>query len=217
MAAGCVVVVLLGVVWVFRAGSTRSPSSQAAGAVPVVTAGAAISDAQDTQVPSSAPAVTWALYRTLALPFSPVAGPANVSGDVATGYAHTPTGALIAADQIGARYRMANDWRGVLEASVASGPGRQVWMATRSKYGDWDPPQPGTLCQDTGFVFVDYTPARAVIQLASRCPAGGLQTVSATVAWDGGDWKLVLAPDGGLGPVAQVITSLDGYVVWGGV
>lgn len=172
---------------------------------------------EDGAVPTAAPsAVRWELYATVAVPFSP-AGPRQVEGDVATGYAHTPTGALVASQQISARKALAVDWRAVVDASVAPGLGRDAWVALRAGYGRLDPPQPGQLGQTAGFRFVDYSPERAVIQTVSRFASGTLQVTTYTVAWSGRDWRLVLQPDGSDSPTGQRVGSLAGFVAWGGV
>jgi len=59
----------------------------------------------------------------------------TLDGDIATGYAHTPVGALIAAANISTRYFLALDlnYRQAAEAMVAPGVGRDVWIALRAK------------------------------------------------------------------------------------
>ena len=170
-------------------------------------------------VPSVAPAgVRWQLYSTVALPYSAAEGPVQVDGDVATGYAHDPVGALIASRQLSARKLLATDWRAVVRASIAPGPGRDAWVALRARYGELAPPQPGQLGQTAGFRFVDYRPDRAVIQTVSRFPTTGtLQVTTYTLAWSGRDWQLVLQPDGSDSPTGQVVASLAGFVAWGGL
>jgi hypothetical protein len=222
LAAGLVLGIVL--LAVFMALRGRDDPGRAAGG-PTVPAGSAPASspeapgtqAADTAVPQTPPPVQWALYKTVALPISTSAGPRHVDGDVAAGYSHTPTGALVAAAQLSVRYFFADDWRAVLDRSVAPGAGRDVWAATRGKYASLAAPKSGTYCQAAGFVFVDYQPSRAVIQLAHRCPTGQLQATTLTVAWQDEDWKLVLQPNGSPTPTQQPIASLDGFIPWGGV
>ncbi|MDQ1245812.1 MAG: hypothetical protein QG597_179 [Actinomycetota bacterium] len=225
LAAGLVaVIIVLGLFLTLRGSGTTPPPGD--GAEGPATTPAAGGQAPPVTVPGpaaeevprvTAPPVTWSLYKGVALPVSATAGPRDLDGDVAAGYAHTPTGALVAAAQVSSRYGIADNWRSVVDRSIARGPGRDVWIATRSKYDKLASVSPGTYCQITGFSFIDYQPSRAVIQLANRCSSGQLQTVPITVSWQDGDWKLVLQPDGSPSPMNQVIPSLDGYVVWGGV
>lgn len=222
LAAGLMAVVLLLALFLIFRDPPGQPDADPGGTAPGVTAepssSASASPRGDDVVPrTTPPPVSWQVYKTLALPVSTSAGPRSVNGDLATGYAHTPTGALVAAAQLSVRYSLANDWRRVLDRSVAPGPGRDVWAATRAKYGAFADPAPGTFCQVAGYMYVDYTPDRAVIQMADRCPNSKLQSILTTVTWQDGDWKLVLQPDGGVGPDQPALSSLDGYVVWGGV
>lgn len=174
--------------------------------------------ALSTTVPTSPPArVRWELYGTVPLPYSAAAGPSSVRGDVATGYAHDPVGALVASQQLSARKLLAADWRAVALAGLAPGAGRDAWLALRARYGTLASPPPGQLAQTAGFRFVDYDPGRAVIQTVSRFPSGALQVTTSTVVWSGTDWQLVLQPDGSDSPTAQPVTSLAGFVAWGGV
>lgn len=213
-------VLVLVVVVLVRGGGTdgavQGGAATGAPTVPSSTPGATM--AGDDRVPTSAPpGVRWELYRTVALPFSAEAGPRVVDGDVAAGYQHSPTGALIASQQIAVRRLLAENWRAVTDRSVAAGAGRDAWIAARSKYGELDPPAPGQLGQVAGFRFVDYSEARAVIQFVSRFGSGRLQVITSTVSWDGQDWRLVLQPDGGESPTAQTVRSLAGFAQWGGV
>jgi len=136
---------------------------------------------------------------------------------VHAGYAHTPTGALLAATQIGARYLISpgDDWRRVVQEQVLSGPGRDVYVEKRAKVTSSAPP--GTYGQFAGFRFVTYTPDVAVIQLVSRFSDGTLQVSTYTVRWVNGDWRLQLQPDGGASPTLQRVDNLAGFVPWGGI
>jgi hypothetical protein len=173
----------------------------------------------DRAVPDSPPAgVTWALFQGVALPTSSTSGPLRVAGPVYAGYAHTPTGALLAANQIGIRYVLTPGagWRQVLQQQVLPGAGRDAFSKNRAKVTTTDM-APGTFGQLAGFRFVTYSPDVAVIQLVSRFSTGTLQLTTSTVRWANGDWRLQLQPDGGTSPTAQRVDSLSGFVPWGGV
>jgi hypothetical protein len=159
--------------------------------------------------------VTWRLYDTVALPFSAQAGPTQINGDVARCYAHSPTGALLAAVQITVRYLLATNWRAVIAQQVLPGTGRNVYADQRS--GVNFTIQPGEFGQVAGFQFVTYTSPLAVIEIVIQLPSGGMQATTMTVQWSGGDWRLQLQPDGTPGPNIQQVTSLTGFIPWGGV
>lgn len=38
-----------------------------------------------------------------------------------------------------------------------------------------------------------------------------------TLVWRGGDWRLQLQPNGSASATSQQVTSMDGFVPWGGV
>jgi hypothetical protein len=173
----------------------------------------------DQTVPTTPPAgVQWQLYQRVALPYSATAGPHIIDGAIARGYAHTPTGALIAAIQIPARSLLSPGigWRQVVEQQVMPGPGRDRYRQLRGQVTMDGPPDP-RLTQIAGFRFVTYTPDLAVIQFVSKSSSGQLQVTTGTVQWSGGDWKQLLQPDGSLSPTAQVIPDLTGMVAWSGV
>lgn len=173
----------------------------------------------DQTVPTSPPAdVQWQLYQREALPYSASAGPRTIDGAVARSYAHTPTGALIAAVQIGARTLLSggDSWRQVAEKQVMPGPGRDRFIQLRSQVTVDGPPDP-RLGQIAGFRFVTYTPETAVIQFATKFSDGHMQVTTGTVQWSDGDWKQLLQPDGSASPTVQEIPDLTGMVSWSGV
>lgn len=194
--------------------NTSRPASPAA--APAEQARPAAQDS--TEIPTAPPAgVRWELHRSIALPFHETAGPRSITGSVASGYAHTPTGALMAAAHIPVRKLVGPDWQAVLDQQVEPGPGREAYAQARAQVSNALPP-PGELGQIAAFKFVNYSPDLATIQFVSRFAAtGSMQVVTTTVVWRDGDWRLVLQPDGGESPSAQAVHSLTGFVPWGGV
>ena len=171
----------------------------------------------DAGVPQAAPAgIAWSLFDTVALPSSPSAGPLQVRGDVAACYAHTPTGALIAAAQISTRALLAEDWRAVVAAGVVADGGARAYAADRARVSV-GPATAGDFGQIAAFQFASYTSGQASIQLVARFPNGALQAVTYTVRWSGGDWKLQLLPNGAMSANAQVLPNLIGFIPFGGV
>jgi hypothetical protein len=169
-------------------------------------------------VPEYAPqGITWQLYQTVALPYSNAAGPLIVSGGVARCYAHDPLGALLAVSQIPYRYLISPDWRQVVQRQVIPGTGEQSYVPERSQASNDGGNQPGDYNQLAGFQFVTYSPAVAVIEIASANDSGGLQAGPVTVDWSDGDWKLQLQPDGSSSPQELPISSLVGFASWSGV
>ncbi|WP_017972368.1 hypothetical protein [Actinopolyspora halophila] len=215
------IVVLLIVVLATTGGDTNQRASPPGGASSAPsTPGSTTSrprPAGPTTVPDSAPDTQWRLYHTVALPHVDGAGPRQAGASTATGYAHTPTGALVAAVQIPIRRMLAPDWQAVLSEQIVPGRGRKAWRQARSQAAETLQVEPGQLGQIAGFQFVTYTPDSAVIQLVSRFPDSTLQVSTHTVRWRDGDWKLVLHQNGAASPTTQTVDSLVGYTRWGGV
>jgi len=192
--------------------------SQSTGSTPVVAppAGSSPTD-RDFSIPVTTPAgLAWALWHGEWEPYSRTAGPANVAGAVAAGYARTPLGALIAAQQIGTRYLTSPNggWRTVTLAQVLPGTGRDRFLAARAAVSD-DPPA-GGLAQPVAFRYVSWTRDQAVLQAVVRVPGrDGFQVTTSTLFWADGDWRLQLQPDGGESPIATQVPTPTGFVLWG--
>lgn len=220
-------VVLLAVTTLVRWWTDDSPQPQppaAPGVVAPTTGSSRVPgvsvDNGNQAIPTTAPTdVSWQVWHALALPFSTSAGPARVQGQAASGFARTPTGALIAYTQASSRLLGATDdaWREVYTTMIAAGQGRDDAMRKRSTYSVPAPPAPGSFAQFAGFRFISYTSTDAVIQIASRNPQDGTYiTGVGHVSWVDGDWKIVLPPKGSPS-TKKVVPSLDGFVPWGNI
>lgn len=200
------------------AAPTPEPSSSSTSTGPSTTTNSTLPSSDQTVPDSPPPGVIWALFQGVALPTSREAGPSRVAGPVHAGYAHTPTGALLAANQIGIRHVLTpgNGWRQVVEQQVLPGAGRDTFSKNRAKVTTTNM-TPGAFGQLAGFRFITYSSDVAVIQLVSRFSSGTLQLTTSTVRWSKSDWRLQLQPDGGTSPTAQRIDTLSGFVPWGGV
>ena len=205
-----------------NAGGGTSSTSAPASSSPRTT-GSAPTTALPTTVPTTAPAgVVWSIYQTVALPSLPGTGPAKVAGAIATGYAHTPFGALLATANESYRYLLADDatWRQAASQMVAPGAGYNAWLKTRAAhlYGPGGAAGGGgSLSQIAGFQFVSYAPSDAVIQIVTKDSDGNLQVGTEHVSWVAGDWRYVLAHDGSQLSNVQTIDSLTGFIEWRGV
>jgi hypothetical protein len=160
--------------------------------------------------------VSWRLVDGVALPFSAAGGPRSVAGGVASGFAHSPAGALLACVQTAFRIGAVDPaaQAGVVRAMVV-GAGKAGLLASR----------PATVVavkpQLAGFRYLSYSSDRAVIELAERVTdvtdgtarfvdVGGLE-----LAWTDGDWRLV--DDGSPAPPPTGLDAgLTGFVAFGG-
>jgi hypothetical protein len=205
-----------------RAGSHHHPVARQAASSPSIpspSATASPSSLDGSMPDSPPPGVTWQIIDTVALPYSASAGPANVADGIPSGFAHTPTGALVAMVQIDFRHLIEPNFVAVTNADVANTPGRAKFFNLVEADGLTNPanPEPGTYLQLAGFQFVSYTTSTAVIQLLTARPDGSYQVSTLSVAWDGNDWQLVLQADGTDSPNQQIVSSPVGFVLWGGV
>ncbi|MCX4919981.1 hypothetical protein [Streptomyces sp. NBC_00687] len=171
---------------------------------------------RDTSPLTKAPKdVQWTIFRTEALPQSKTAGPAVTERDLTRCYAHTPTGALIAAVQISTRSMLASNWTEVWEKQTY-GPDKDATLkALRMQFGSGSlgTPDPGELGQVAGFHFVTYNDDTAVIEVLMRYPDGSLQVAPETVRWHHGDWQVEINENA----QRRTVKSAAGFVSWGGI
>ncbi|UGQ12299.1 hypothetical protein LO772_01420 [Yinghuangia sp. ASG 101] len=170
-----------------------------------------------TQEPSE---LEWESYRGLAMPESRFSGPVGGSGSVSRCFAHTPTGALLAAMQISSRAVLAPDWRSVAQYQILPGPAADEFISRMTSLVGTA--EPGLvrdvtgLMQPAGFKFLGYSPDQAVIALAFSSESGvRMQSAVYTVIWNGDDWLLQAQPGGSVSALSQRPESLDGFVPWG--
>lgn len=179
-------------------------------------------------VPASAPAGSWQIIAGIAVPLSPVFGPARLVGGIGSCYAHNPAGALFAMMDTLALTQAPSDQ--IPAVAVVTGRGSrsgqylQALAAAKAQDGAATGPQmpsdPSTTPKVTllGFRFVDYTPGRAAIAVAvgvgDPSMSGSYQPamLTAVVTWEGGDWKFVYSDQ--TGATAAPIISTQQYTAW---
>jgi len=146
------------------------------------------------------------------VPVSRAAGPSLLAGAAWRCYAHSPNGAVMAAFGIPAAL-CGPRWRAATALEVLPGPGRQAFLAAGARQR-FTPPS-GAVTPPVGFAVVSYTPSQATVE-ALVADGGGYAASFRTLAWAGGDWKLVMLPGGTAGPGPQVLTTTSGFTLWGG-
>lgn len=178
----------------------------------------------DQTVPMTTPAdVDWLNFQGVWLPYTvPVldhglvnehyAGPAHTEGPAVNGYAQTPLGALLAAEQIGVRYLLtpADGWRQVTEQQTTGTLGQQAWIKVRAQTPDSF--FTGTPAQSAGFRFLGYTRDVVSLQLVYAQSDGTLAVNSVVLDWIDEDWKLRLQANGTTSPALSTVPSLAGFV-----
>jgi len=233
MAAGVVgLIAVLGLLLAFTGGSkggaqtpARTPALPAA-PTEQGTASACGLAAGSQEIPQIAPKATWKLLGTVAVPNAPSTfGPQKTAGGVPSCFAHSPTGALFAMVNIDAAMGVFARQAGRYPVDkvlrmIAAGPGREVLkravaQASAITRGDKTP-----AAQLAGFNIVRYELANAVVDVAfagDHPDSAGYVHGQATMRWEGGDWKLVLAQNGAPFDSVQPIADLTGYIPWSGI
>jgi hypothetical protein len=158
------------------------------------------------------PAVTWQFDADMLIPLQVAAGPATTATTgVRSCFAHSPTGAVLAAMVMLGQIRNPDLTEDVLLTRVLPGQGRDRALAEFRN--PTTPHEPGTV-QFAGFKVMLYEPTRAILQIAVQANERDLAALQVTMRWTKGDWKAQLDDDGTFnGSVApDVLMSLDGYV-----
>jgi hypothetical protein len=168
--------------------------------------------ATDDTIPAGPPPdLRWKSVGPWQVPTSATAGPARYDGPLWECFAHTPMGAVLAAYDILAGLA-SPDWRTVAEHQAVPGPGQQAFIAAGERQ-TYQAPAPGDIPPAVGFQVASYTPRQATVEALSNA-GEDYQGIVLTVAWDSGDWKMVLTPDGSTGPDPQMIASAGGFTMW---
>lgn len=166
-------------------------------------------------IPASPPRdLAWRNIGAILVPTSKSEGPTRYAGAIWSCFAHTPTGAVLASYDILAALT-SPQWKAAAEQEILPGPGQQAFIKAGEQQ-TYQAPKPGSIAQPVGFQVVSYTPSSATISALSEDGTSQYQAIQTTVAWSGGDWKLVVTPDGSTGPDPQVVSSAAGFVLWGG-
>jgi hypothetical protein len=161
--------------------------------------------------------VRWELFGQVALPYSDTVGPTRVSKTTASGFARTPTGALIAAAHIVVRAGSSAgkaSWQPTVMEQMTPGKNRDALLAGLDLQSPM-PGEPGELAQLIGFKFVAYTPDSSIIGLAWRAGPGVFVVSTVTLHWQNDDWRMDAPPNGNWQNLSQRAMDINGIVQWG--
>jgi cytoskeletal protein RodZ len=199
------------------------PSEEPTGkptARPTPGVGGCRSTPKNVQIPRTTPtAVTWEFEADMLIPTQQEGGPAVMdSAGVRSCFAHSPTGAVLAALVTLGQIRNPELTMSVLRQRFVSNAGLKVALAE----GKATPPTAGpthTPSQFTAFKVIDYLPQRAIIQIAVQFGDTKVAAIPVTMVWAQGDWRAVLQTDGSFNGATEpdLLQSLTGYVRFGGV
>jgi hypothetical protein len=181
-------------------------------------------------LPTRLVGVRWMDFYGVELPVSAAAGPRHLGGGLARGFADTPTGALLAALNIGVRANA--QWGpGIFGPTIrdqVTGPGASTLLAgcqasyqraAQSAGVVSGRPLGRAFVIEEAFRWVAYSPADATVDIVSAGPGGQGVTVRAVtriqVLWVRGDWRVIAPPGGDWGNSAAPVRSLRGYHSFG--
>lgn len=172
----------------------------------------------DQRIPHMTPtAVTWEFENDMLIPIQQEAGPAVMdSAGVRSCFAHSPTGAVLAALVTLGQIRNPDLTLPVLRQRFVANRG--LTLALQEGKATQTPGVPVKVAQFTGFKVLDYLPERAIIAIAVRVDDSSVASMPVTMVWSGGDWKGMLQADGSFNGEAapDLLQSMDGYVRFGG-
>ncbi|GAA2836539.1 hypothetical protein [Kribbella solani] len=163
------------------------------------------------------PAVSWTFEGDILIPLQAAGGPATTSSTgVRSCFAHSPTGAVLAAMVMLGQVSNQQIGIEVLETRTMPGPGRAKAIAGLKQ--EMATPQAQVNVQFAGFKVLDYTPGRALIQIAAELENKGIGALPITMVWSHGDWRVQLQEDGSFnGQVSpDILSGLNGYVRFSG-
>lgn len=164
-------------------------------------------------------AVTWQFDGAMLIPLQVAGGPAATRPNgVKYCFAHSPTGAVLAAMVLLGQVQNRSIALDVLKERVVPGPG-QVKAIAQAKLDMATPPD-STSVQFVGFKVVSYPRdgSQAIIQIASQVADQGVGALLVTMQWYKGDWRAVLQDDGSFNGTVEpdILSSLNGYVRFSG-
>lgn len=187
-----------------RRGST--PTTAARQATPAAAAsprGCTLPVGSQTVPSSSPPQAQWGTVGSMQVPQNPgVYGPERSDGPWETCFAHSPSGALLAAMNFYAEGTAAAP-SAVLEHLAVN------VTAADTTGGGLDDNGPVQLA---GYRYDSYSPGQARLTIVLQGPEGKLAGVVTVMRWNGSDWRYVAPADGT--PSAEVLPDLTGYVQW---
>lgn len=150
----------------------------------------------------------WNSMNGIQVPNSADCDSSTVDG-VRVGYAQTPQCGVIAAinGQVALATTPDKAWPNMANVILAPGKGKDQWVQARayqSIQGTVEDP-----ARFVGFKISEYTDEGMVVVLATEWPDGKITAQATQLAWQGGDWKLVL-PTQDEAPDAIELENLDG-------
>ncbi|MFC9982690.1 hypothetical protein [Gordonia sp. NPDC127522] len=157
--------------------------------------------------------VSWQRVDGVPFPFSDSDGPARITGPIASGYSHTPQGAVLAAAHITFRLTWSPDYAAVIDAQAkVSATTRRQLLVARDHGATVDPAVLAQVASaPVAFKIADYSEAKASVYLAFPSRGENFRFAAVPVVWDEGDWKFSDEWDPASAPELPDSPSLSGF------
>jgi hypothetical protein len=156
-------------------------------------------------VPSTSPpsGTSWQQVGSMSTPQAPTTlGPQRTSGVFNTCFAHSPSGALLAAFNLWAE-------------GTAASPSevfQKLAIGAPKDLGNSDRLDSNGPVQFAAYKYGSYSSSKANLIIVIKGQSGGLEGIGTTMAWTGTDWRYVF-PVNGVPPISR-LSDLTGYVPW---
>ncbi|TCC40595.1 hypothetical protein [Kribbella speibonae] len=166
------------------------------------------------------PLVTWQFEGAMLIPLQAASGPAATSPNgVRSCFAHSPTGAVLAAMVMLGQLQNQAVGISALKSRVVPGPGRDAAIAAAQQSAKTPKTANGEV-QFAAFKVLDYPPnaTRAIIQVVADLNNKAYGAMPVTLRWYKSDWYVELQEDGTLNGSVEpdILSSLSGYVRFSG-
>ncbi|GAC1528636.1 MAG: hypothetical protein NVS2B16_36270 [Chloroflexota bacterium] len=167
----------------------------------------------------TAPKSKWELVGKMAIPTDPkTSGPGLTDSDgFRSCFAHSPTGALYSAMNVGALGSAGSPPLEVKLADKLLVPGKGRDAAMKEAASSTASSGSATTIQVRGFSLKSYTASEANVDLAFETNSGVLVHTILSMRWMDGDWKVKPADDGVTFSSVAQLSDLSGFILWSGV
>ena len=142
-------------------------------------------------IPSTAPPgdVTWNVVGSMNVPQSSSLGPQTTRNGLDVCFAHSPSGALLAAMNYYAEGTSSTvTARQLAEQLSVNVPKALLSQAGNGASGELESAAGGPV-QIAGYKFDSYSPAQATCDIVIQGPKGAFVSISTTMIWTGQDWR----------------------------
>jgi hypothetical protein len=159
--------------------------------------------------------VSWQVVGSMSVPRSGALGPQHAEDGLNVCFAHSPTGALLAAMNYYAEGTSTTvTARQLAEQLSVNVPKALLAQPGNGASGELEQAAGGPV-QIAGYKFDSYSPSQATYDIVIQGPKGALTSITTTMIWTGQDWRYSWPADNAPSmEVLQERTLTAPYVAW---